>query len=92
MPRRSGPRKYDPLTAYLAGLAVDQVTLPLAEVERIIGAPLPRSAAKAGFWGNTPDLAALPPWREAGWWVQRTHLSGDPPTVTFVRQSSGSTA
>jgi hypothetical protein len=85
MSHRTGPRKYDPLTAYLAACAGTEVTLTLAEVEQIIGAPLPRSAAKAAFWSNTPHQVALPPWVAAGW---RMHLSGDPRTVTFVRQLS----
>ena len=41
---RSGPRKYEPLAAYLAALTIDEVTLTLVEIEAIIGAPLPRSA------------------------------------------------
>jgi hypothetical protein len=44
MPRRTGPRKYDPRTAYLAGLAGDEVTLTFAEIERLVDAPLPPSA------------------------------------------------
>jgi hypothetical protein len=86
MSHRSGPQKYDPLTADLLGLAVDEVTLPLGEVERIIGAPPPRSAATAAFWSNTREQATLSPWRAAGWRVRRTQLRGDPPAVTFVRQ------
>ena len=64
-----------------------EVTLTLGEIEQIIGAPLPRSATKSAFWSNTPEQAALPPWRAAGWRVRRTQLSGDPPLVTSVRQA-----
>jgi hypothetical protein len=88
MAHRTGPRKYDPLTAYLAGLADDEVTLTLAEMQRIIGAPLPRWATTAAFWSNAREQATLPPWREAGWRVRRIHLRGDLPAVTFVRDSS----
>jgi hypothetical protein len=88
MSHRTGPRKYDPLTAYLAAFAGNEVTLTLVEVEQIIGAPLPRSAVKAAFWSNTPHQVALPPWVEAGWRMRRTHLSDDPPAVTFVRHPS----
>jgi hypothetical protein len=88
MSHRTGPRKYAPLTAYLAARPVDEVTLTLTEIEQIIAAPLPRSAVKAAFWSNTPGQVALPPWVEAGWRVRRTHLSGDPPMVTFVRHLS----
>jgi hypothetical protein len=88
MSHRAGPRKYDPLTAYLATFAGNEVTLTLAEVEQIIGTPLPRSAVKAAFWSNTREQATLPPWVAAGWRMRQTHLSGDPPTVTFVRHLS----
>jgi hypothetical protein len=47
-----GRRKYLPLQRYLLGLApaVQEVTLTFPEVEEIIGAPLPASAALHNFW------------------------------------------
>jgi hypothetical protein len=92
MSHRADPRKYDPLTAYLAAFAGNEVTLTLAEVEQIIGTPLPRSAGRAAFWSNTREQVTLPPWRAAGWRVRRTHLSGDQPAVTFGRESPDTTA
>jgi hypothetical protein len=87
---RPGPRKYAPLTAYLAGLAEDEVTLTLTAMEGIIGAPLPPSAREATFWVNGPQgTFNVRPWVRAGWRVARTDLRGNPPTVTVVRSTEG---
>ena len=83
----SGPRKYDPLIAYLAAFAAGEVTLTFAEIEAIIEAPLPPSARRAAFWGNTTEQVVQPPWRQAGWRVRRTDLHADTRTVTFVREA-----
>jgi hypothetical protein len=80
MPRRSGPRKYDPLVAYLAGLAVDRVTLPLPEIERIVAAPLPPSAYRPSFWSASASALVARPWLRAGWRMVRTDLHARPPT------------
>ena len=56
MPPRPGPRKYDPLTAYLADLPTDEATLTFAEIEQLVGAPLPPSA-----WRGPHRVAGVPP-------------------------------
>ena len=85
MPRRVGPRKYDPLTRYLADLAADEVTLTFAEIEAIIGAPLPPSARTSNWWENTTEHVQAGAWVLAGWRMKRTHRRLDPPAVTFER-------
>ena len=82
---RYGPRKYDPLTAYLAALPADEVTLTFAEIEAIVGAALPASARQSSYWTTTlqPLVARL--WVRAGWRVARTDLSSATPAVTFAR-------
>ena len=89
---RGRPPKYQPLTDYLAALAVDEVRLTLAEIEQIIGAPLPVGAWEPTFWSNHPrgELRAQP-WVQAGWRMVRTELHGAAPAVTFARVASGST-
>jgi hypothetical protein len=82
---RNGPRKYDPLTTYLGGLAVDQVTLTFAEVEEIVGAPLPPSAWRLSFWSTTAQSLVARPWLRAGWRVLRAELHSELPRVTFQR-------
>ena len=91
MPRSPGPRKYDPLVAYLASLTADEVRLTLVEIEAIIGAALPPSARKPPFWGNASEQVVELPWLRAGWRVRRTDLRNDPPAVTFVRARPDST-
>jgi hypothetical protein len=90
MSPRLGPRKYDPLVAYLAGLAVDRVTLPLPEIERIVAAPLPPSAYRPSFWSTASRGLVARPWLRVGWRVVRTELHARPPAVTFARVASAS--
>jgi hypothetical protein len=92
--------KYVPLTAYLRAQPpeVSSVTLTLAEVEAIIGAPLPRSAVTAGrsWWTNAPVQPQSRAWRSAGWVVAALQRRGGGPpplwTVTFTRVVSDTTA
>ena len=92
MPPRPGPRKYDPLTAYLAALAADEVTLTFAEIEAIIGTALPPSARTSRFWTNVTAGVhrSAQAWRRAGWRVVRTQMHSKPPAVTFARVGAGS--
>jgi hypothetical protein len=87
MSPRSGPRKYDPLVAYLIGLAVDKVRLTFPEIERIVDAPLPPSARQSSFWTQSPRALVARPWLRAGWRVVRTELHRSIPAVTFVRMT-----
>jgi len=49
MPNRTPPgRKYQPLADYLAAHPADEVTLTFAQIEAILGAPLPSSAYLRG--------------------------------------------
>src|SRR5215216_4708229 len=84
MPR--GRRKYQPLAAYLAGLPSDvsDVTLTLAEIEAILGEPLPAGAVTDAWWG----IASSPQgrgWLDAGWWVRRRAPRSPAATITFGR-------
>jgi hypothetical protein len=84
--RRGRPSKYAPLTHYLAALPADAVRLTLAEIEAIIGVPLPSWEQQATFWGNSPHgTFAGRPWVRAGWRVVRTELHAQPPAVTFAK-------
>ena len=88
---RPGPSKYEPLRAYLASLPPDitELTLALAEIEAIIGAPLPAGARAHDFWANHRDAFWSAPqmraWRAAGWYVAARSLRRLPPSVTFAR-------
>jgi hypothetical protein len=47
--------KYDPLGGYLRRQRLTEVELSFAEIERIIGAMLPGSAARPRWWANVAD-------------------------------------
>ena len=85
------PTKYEPLRRHLAGLpaAVREVTLTFAELEAILGTPLPATAWGRKFWVNTSAAMGATmqarAWRVAGWRVAGHALRATPPTVTFVR-------
>ena len=89
---RSGPRKYDPLAAYLLALPAAEVTLTFVEIEAIVGAPLPPSAWQSFYWTRSTRSWGPQhrPWTRAGWRVVRVHLRYDRPTVTFARVRSDS--
>ena len=89
---RPGPRKYAPLTTYLASLVGAEVTLTLGEIEAIIGAPLPTGARRRSWWVNAPRYLTAVVWLRAGWRVTPDGLWGRSPSVTFVRQPSEPTA
>ena len=77
------PRKYQPLTDYLAGQPGSQVTLTFREIEQLVGA-LPLGAFARTWWSNnvrrsSPVLA----WRSVGWRVEAVETLNR--RVTFVR-------
>jgi hypothetical protein len=88
---RYGPRKYDPLTRYLAALTVDEVVLTFPEIEQIVGAPLPRSAYQLSFWRKTTQPLIMRSWIRAGWRVVRAEVHARPPAVHFARMTPETT-
>jgi hypothetical protein len=92
MRRRSWPPKYQPLADYLAALDGDRITLTLAEIERIIGAALPRSAWTHTWWVNTVSSVQAQVWLGAGWEVSARSLRTSPAAITFACRSSDTTA
>ena len=80
--------KYAPLARYLAAQPpeVTTVTLLFAEIERIIGAPLPVSAHTLAWWSNSPRSSTHAwVWLDVEWRVQRPNLRLRDRSVTFVR-------
>lgn len=81
MPGRPG--RYNPLLDALDGLPPDQgsVHLTFAELETLLGAPLPASAQRPDYW--TSSQVATLNWQRLGW---RARLSHADQAVTFTRQ------
>ena len=83
------PAKYAPLACYLAAQPGDRVTLTLAEIEAIIGAPLPPGARRRRWWRLTPGPTGLRPLVQAvGWQLALDGLWGREPAVMFVREGA----
>lgn len=63
--------KYDPLCGYLRRQRLPEFELTFAEIERVIGAMLPGSAARPQWWANVtdPDTAHVQcrAWSDAGY-------------------------
>ena len=82
---RPWPRKkYTPLVAWLAGQGTDAVTCTVAQIEAVLGEPLPLAASMRTWW-CWPSMLLPQQLASAGWEVQAADtLHG---TVTFVRVS-----
>ena len=76
--------KYLPIADFLGAQEKGRVRLGFSDVENILGAPLPKSAAEyQAWWANDPGHSQAKAWMEAGWQTENLNLSGQ--TVEFVR-------
>jgi hypothetical protein len=78
--------KYEPLTTYLRTLKAGEWTATFADIEKVLGFPLPASARNhPAWWGNqTPPHSQTQGWMDAGW--ETTDLNITRGHVTFVRR------
>jgi hypothetical protein len=78
--------KYATLGSYLRGRGSDSISVSFAEVEQILGAPLPASArTHRSWWSNNPENnVATREWLAAGYQTERVDLRGG--KVVFRRQ------
>lgn len=78
--------KYAPLGRYLAAQPSSEVRLTFAEIERILGDTLPRSAHHHRAWWANERNGPHPHariWMGAGWRVASVNLTAE--KVTFAR-------
>lgn len=79
--------KYTPLTAYLAGNAPRQVRLSFAEIEEILGFPLPASKRHQAWWSNSPSNNTMTAaWLDAGYATSQVDIVGQ--RLTFAPVAS----
>lgn len=81
--------KYDPLRSHLADLSIDASTMSFAEIERVLGFPLPASARRyPAWWSNESEgsHSHARAWMEAGFRTERLDLNAA--TVTFRRAAA----
>ncbi len=83
-------RKYAPLGRYLKSIpaSLSGVTLSFADIERIIDAPLPRSATEHHhqWWANQSQGSRAPHWDAAGFKVDGVDLERR--RVRFIRKNA----
>lgn len=82
--------KYAPLRTYLMRQEENAVTLSFSEIEKIIGAGLPKSAFQhPSWWANSPrHTAQSRAWRGAGYTVVCTQL-GKSGFIIFRKPGTG---
>jgi hypothetical protein len=83
--------KYDALRRYLETTSEPRVPMTFAEVERIVGRPLPKSHADRSWWSNNPRNSGLTrQWLQAGFTAEAVDMPGR--RLTFLRRASDGSA
>jgi hypothetical protein len=77
--------KYQSLSARLAGHPGDEWRASFAEIEEVLGFPLPKAAQSRTWWANTGDKPHIRAWADHGWQAEMDQASG---AVTFRRPVS----
>ena len=78
--------KYEPLAEYLRQQRLSEVPMTFAEVERVLGVPLPRSAhSHRPWWANESSGSHIQAkaWLEPGFRTERVDMAGK--RLVFVR-------
>ena len=76
--------KYDPLKSFLEAQSGDRVPMTFAEIERLVGATLPKSKQYAAWWSNNPSNNTMTQiWLDAGFATEQVDLAGE--TLVFRR-------
>jgi hypothetical protein len=79
--------KYKPLSEALDGRADGEWSATFAELEALLGFPLPKAARTTGaWWANAADKAHSRAWLDQGWRVESVHRAGE--TVIFRREQA----
>ena len=84
------PAYYHRLAEYLATLpgVTPRVTLTFAELQTLLGRPLPASAWGRSWWMTRARATAAGSWPVTGWRVAAVSVSGGREAVTFVRTAA----
>lgn len=69
--------KYEPLEHFLKGRRTEEVPMTFAEIEKIIGRPLPEKAsAQRAWWSNNPSNNVMTKaWLAAGYQTERVDMA-----------------
>ncbi len=67
--------KYEPLGHFLKKQKRDRIKMTFAEIEKLIGAKLPKSKSSRAFWSNNPDNNVMTrEWLTAGFVAKSVDL------------------
>jgi hypothetical protein len=77
--------KYTPLAERLAGHPGDEWRASFAEIEEVLGFPLPKAARSRAWWADTADKPHSRAWTSRGWRAEMDQAAG---AVTFRRPVS----
>ena len=70
--------KYAPLTDFLARAAGSEAVMTFAEIERVIGHPLPASKKYPAWWSNNPGNNVMTrAWLAAGYHTERVDIAAE---------------
>lgn len=79
--------KYDPLKAFLEAQPGETVPITFAEIEAVIGAPLPSSKRYAAWWSNNPfNNTMTQVWLDAGFTTEQVDVPSE--KLVFRRAAS----
>lgn len=81
--------KYAPLGQFLRGQKLDEIRMTFAEIERVIGTPLPANAPKyPAWWSNNPSNNPMTKvWLDAGFRTEQVDIGGR--KLVFRRRDKG---
>ena len=68
--------KYEPFTEFLRSQRAERIAMTFAEIERVIGFTLPRSASEhRAWWSNNPSNSVMTKaWLEAGYQSEQVDM------------------
>jgi hypothetical protein len=80
--------KYDPLKAFLTAQPAERVPMTFNEIEKLVGAPLPKSKQYPAWWSNNPSNNTMTHvWLEAGFTTEQVDTVGERLVFRRVRSS-----
>jgi hypothetical protein len=78
--------RYLPLTRFLTSRPTGDVRMSFADIERLIGRPLPPSARRhQAWWANTDTHSHASAWLAVGWRTHDLDLAGE--AVAFAKRT-----
>ena len=83
--------KYSPLQDFLTAQRAGEVPMTFAEIERLIGGPLPPSKLQRTWWSNNASNNVMTrAWRAAGFRTARVDVAGE--RLVFRREHEEGTS